>query len=80
MLNNHPHRSATLAPGQAAPLRVTFDANDHGPEGLRLQPKAGRITTGDLRQPLAETRFTATGVEMPEAWPSRPTQLAGALC
>jgi hypothetical protein len=48
MFNNHPHRFATLAPRQAVTLRVTFDPNYHGPEGLGLSPKAVPTTAGDL--------------------------------
>ncbi|HSF29828.1 MAG TPA: hypothetical protein VLK82_05050 [Candidatus Tectomicrobia bacterium] len=51
MCNHHPHWSAMFVPGQAATLRVTFDPNDHGPEGLGPRPKTVRITTGIFASP-----------------------------
>ena len=63
MFNNYPKWSETLKSGQKATLLVSFDPNYHGPDGLGLQQKAIRITAGDIRQPLAEMRITATVVD-----------------
>ena len=63
MFNNYPNWSETLEPGEEANLLVTFDPNYHGPDGIGLQQKAIRITAGDLQNPLAEIRLTATVVE-----------------
>lgn len=65
MFNNYPKWSETLKSGQEATLLVSFDPNYHGPDGLGLQQKAIRITAGDLGNPLAEIRLTATVVDEP---------------
>lgn len=67
MFNNHPHWSETLKSGEEATLLVSFDPNYHGPEGIGLQQKAIRISAGNIRQPLAEMRITATVVDEPAA-------------
>ena len=63
MFNNHPRWSETLKPGEEGVLRIAFDPNYHGPEGIGLQEKAIRLTAGDIRNPLAEVRVKATVVE-----------------
>ncbi len=65
MFNNYPNWSETLKPGEEATLLVGFDPNYHGPEGIGLQQKAIRITSGDLRTPLAVITLTATVVDDP---------------
>jgi hypothetical protein len=65
MLNNHPKRSETLKAGEEAILMVSFDPIYHGPEGIGVQRKVIRITTGDIRKPSAEMRITATVVDQP---------------
>ncbi len=74
MFNNHPHWSETLKPGEEGVLRISFDPNYHGPEGVGLQEKAIRITAGDIRDPLAEISLKATVVDEPagENVPSPP--------
>lgn len=61
---------------EQASLHVSFDPNYHGPEGVGLQQKAIRITAGDISQPLAEIRLTATVEDEPgtEGVPSSPSQ------
>jgi hypothetical protein len=63
IFNNHPNWSETLKPREEATLLVSFDPNYHGPDGVGEQRKAIRITAGDIRQPLAEMRITATVVD-----------------
>ena len=65
MFNNYPKWSETFKPGEEATLLVSFDPNYHGPDGIGLQQKAIRITEGDLGNPLAEIRLTATVVDEP---------------
>jgi hypothetical protein len=74
MFNNHPNWSEMLKPGEEGTLLVSFDPNYHGPEGIGLQQKAIRITAGDIHNPLAEMRLTATVVEEPsgESVPGSP--------
>ncbi len=72
--DNHPHWSETLKPGGEATLLVSFDPNYHGPEGVGVQQKAIRITAGDIQEPLAEMRLTATIIDEPgqEGVPGSP--------
>ena len=74
MFNNHPRWSEMLKPGEEATLLVSYDPNYHGPEGVGLQQKAIRFTAGDIRNPLAEMRLTATVVDEPdgESVPASP--------
>ena len=76
MFNNYPHWSETLKPGEQASLHVSFDPNYHGPEGVGLQQKAIRITAGEISEPLAEIKLTATVEDEPgtESVPSSPSQ------
>ena len=74
MLNNYPNWSETLEPDEEGTLLVSFDPNYHGPEGIGVQQKAIRITAGNIREPLAEIKLTATIVDEPgkESVPGSP--------
>ena len=56
---------------------MSFDPNYHGPEGIGVQQKAIRVTAGDIQEPLAEMRLTATIIDEPgqEGVPGSPQRV-----
>ena len=71
---NYPKWTETIQPGEEATLLVSFDPHYHGPEGIGVQQKAIRLTAGNIQEPLAEIKLTATIIDEPgqEGVPGSP--------
>jgi hypothetical protein len=62
VIPSHPNWSGTLMPGEEATLLISFDPVYHGLEGFGVQQKAIRINAGDIWNPMAKLRISATVV------------------